>query len=197
MTDEVGDPPCWAGLTCSECGTVLDDHGHTCVAQPEPITRTIVAFHQDDAGEWVADLSCLHRQHVRHQPPFQMRPWVTTDQGRASHVGTEIGCALCARGELPDGLTVVRTAGPFDAATVPRGLLSDHVVADGRWALLRVLEGSVGFRLDTEPITEKMLGAGEAQAIPPGVTHALTIGGPVRLLIDFLTASAEARSRQA
>lgn len=30
------------------------------------VRRRIVGFHQDEGGDWVAELSCMHRQHVRH-----------------------------------------------------------------------------------------------------------------------------------
>ena len=63
--------------------------------------RYIAGFHQDDAGDWVAELSCGHNQHVRHKPPFQDRPWVVTEPGRASRLGTEIECPLCDRGQPP------------------------------------------------------------------------------------------------
>jgi tellurite methyltransferase len=65
------------------------------------VRRTIAGFHQDDEGDWVAELSCLHNQHVRHRPPFQDRPWVMTEAGRASHIGTGIDCPLCDRSEPP------------------------------------------------------------------------------------------------
>ena len=38
--------------------------------------RQIVAFRQDDVGDWVAVLACGHGQHVRHTPPLFERPWV-------------------------------------------------------------------------------------------------------------------------
>jgi hypothetical protein len=57
--------------------------------------RKIVAFHQDEAGNWVAELECGHSQHVRHQPPFQVRSWVITPAGRQSRLGVELDCALC------------------------------------------------------------------------------------------------------
>ena len=62
--------------------------------------RTISGFHEDDTGAWVAELSCGHSQHVRHRPPFQDRPWVTTESGRAGRIGTEIDCPLC---DQPEG----------------------------------------------------------------------------------------------
>ena len=63
---------------------------------PERPSRKIVGFHQDDVGDWVAELECGHTQHVRHNPPWQSRPWVTTLEGRASRIGTELPCAKCA-----------------------------------------------------------------------------------------------------
>jgi hypothetical protein len=67
------------------------------VSEPEPIPRRIVAFHVDEENQWVADLSCGHTRHVRHDPPWQNRPWVTTPEGRARFLGTELGCVKCAR----------------------------------------------------------------------------------------------------
>jgi hypothetical protein len=58
--------------------------------------RRIVAFHQDDEGHWVADLECGHTQHVRHDPPWQVRPWVLTAEGRTAHLGVELDCRPCA-----------------------------------------------------------------------------------------------------
>ena len=65
------------------------------------MNRAIRAFHQDEVGDWVATLSCGHRQHVRHRPPFQLRPWVLDEAGRASRLGMAIDCRLCAQGEPP------------------------------------------------------------------------------------------------
>lgn len=147
--------------------------------------RTIVGFHQDEDGDWVAELSCLHNQHVRHQPPFQERPWVVDEAGRASRLGVELDCPLCDRAELPDGLRLARTAGPFDAETLPAGLRRDHRVADATWGCLRVEDGSVRFSMATKPPVDVLLEAGDRQPIPPGVPHALTLDGPVRLAVEF------------
>ena len=151
--------------------------------------RRIVGFHQDDVGDWVAELSCLHNQHVRHRPPFQDRPWVTTADGRDDKLGSDIDCPLCDRTELPAGLHTARTAGPFDADTVPAGLRAAHRVAEGTWGLLRVLDGTVGITLDTQPATVRRLAAGDEQAIPPLVPHHLEVDAPVALVVDFLVRS--------
>ena len=62
-----------------------------CRAMKQPIT----AFHQDEEQHWVADLACGHTQHVRHDPPWQSRPWVVTPEGRASKLGRTVDCKKC------------------------------------------------------------------------------------------------------
>lgn len=57
--------------------------------------RRIVGFHQDDRGHWVADLECGHTQHVRHDPPWTVREWVTTPEGRNAFIGRELVCVKC------------------------------------------------------------------------------------------------------
>jgi hypothetical protein len=57
--------------------------------------RRMVGFHLDAHGDWVAELECGHAQHVRHRPPWTERPWVLTEEGRASKLGQELDCKLC------------------------------------------------------------------------------------------------------
>ncbi len=57
--------------------------------------RRITRFRQDDEGHWIADLECGHSQHVRHNPPWFVRPWVTTGQGRREALGSMLECRLC------------------------------------------------------------------------------------------------------
>ncbi len=58
--------------------------------------RSIIDFHQDEFGDWVADLECGHGQHTRHNPPWTDRPWVHTEEGRKLRVGTKLTCKRCA-----------------------------------------------------------------------------------------------------
>ncbi|MGI8772770.1 MAG: DUF3565 domain-containing protein [Acidobacteriaceae bacterium] len=58
-------------------------------------SRKITGFHLDEIGDWVAELSCGHGQHVRHRPPWEVRPWVTTEEGRRAHLGVVLFCAKC------------------------------------------------------------------------------------------------------
>jgi hypothetical protein len=57
--------------------------------------QPITGFRQDEEGHWVAVLACGHGQHVRHDPPWQVREWVTTAEGRATFLGTELNCRRC------------------------------------------------------------------------------------------------------
>jgi hypothetical protein len=59
------------------------------------VKRRISGFHQDDEGNWVAELECGHTQHLRHDPPWQDRAWVNDAAARAARVGTELECATC------------------------------------------------------------------------------------------------------
>ena len=61
------------------------------------LPRRVTGFRQDDERHWVAELECGHAQHVRHDPPWQLRPWVLTPQGRASFLGTTLECAACGK----------------------------------------------------------------------------------------------------
>lgn len=64
--------------------------------------RTITGYHRDEEQHWVAELDCGHNQHVRHNPPWFVRPWVTTEEGRKGMLGTELDCKKCDRGERAD-----------------------------------------------------------------------------------------------
>jgi hypothetical protein len=83
--------------------------------RPDPrfapgVPRAIVGFRVDDEGHWAAVLACGHSQHVRHDPPWQVRPWVLTESGRRTQLGVELACVRCR-----DGEPVV----PLDDATQP------------------------------------------------------------------------------
>ena len=66
--------------------------------------QAMVAFHKDEQGDWVAQLTCGHFQHVRHKPPFINRPWVTSKSGREAMLGYELNCKKCDLGAPKDTL---------------------------------------------------------------------------------------------
>jgi hypothetical protein len=43
-----------------------------------------------------------HFQHVRHDPPLVERPWVLTEDGRASRLGATLDCKKCDEGAPAD-----------------------------------------------------------------------------------------------
>lgn len=59
------------------------------------MNRKITGFHQDEQGDWVAELECSHRQHIRHNPPWTNHPWVVTEEGRRQWIGAELQCKEC------------------------------------------------------------------------------------------------------
>lgn len=64
----------------------------------------ITGYHKDEEGHWVAELACGHFQHVRHDPPWTSRPWVTHEAGRRSMLGHRLECRKCNAGAPRDRL---------------------------------------------------------------------------------------------
>ncbi|MFG6459277.1 DUF3565 domain-containing protein [Roseateles sp. BYS96W] len=64
--------------------------------------QPITGFHVDDEGHWVAQLACGHNQHVRHDPPWQNRPWTQSAQGRNGVLGQPLNCVKCDQGAPRD-----------------------------------------------------------------------------------------------
>ena len=149
------------------------------------VERAITGYHQDVEGDWVAEISCGHDQHVRHLPPFQLRGWVLEEKGRAEKVGTAIDCPLCDRAELPEGLRLVRSSAEWSEHTMPSGLRRAHRLARGTWARVAVHEGRLRFVAATGPALRVELVPGSTQAIPPDVEHEVQPLGQVRFTIDF------------
>lgn len=57
--------------------------------------QAIVGFQKDEEGDWVAELACGHARHVRHNPPWMNRPWVTSEEGRQGFIGKRVRCKTC------------------------------------------------------------------------------------------------------
>ena len=60
------------------------------------VQRRITGFHMDVERQWVAELECGHTQHVRHDPPWQVREWVLSEEGRRAFLGAALECVSCA-----------------------------------------------------------------------------------------------------
>jgi len=68
------------------------------------MNRAIIAYHQDEFNDWVAELQCGHHQHVRHNPPWVSRPWVISEAGRRSKIGMVLACKKCDEGAPRDNI---------------------------------------------------------------------------------------------
>jgi tellurite methyltransferase len=143
---------------------------------------TITGFHADDAGDWVAELACGHAQHVRHKPPWQVRPWVTTGEGRAGKIGASIECPLCDAIALPRGACEYKRTATFTEQTLPDKLREEHRTKAGTWGRIVVSEGRAEFRsrghrfvLDTDKVG----------IVEPEIVHSVTPLGSVRLHVEF------------
>jgi hypothetical protein len=98
------------------------------------VKKKIEGFHLDGEGHWVADLSCGHKQHMRHQPPWMDRPWVLTPEGRQTLLGVELDCQRCD--EIQATVAEATRAACLQAMTraYEEGGLSG-LCAEGRWEL--------------------------------------------------------------
>lgn len=143
-------------------------------------------FHQDDLGDWVAELDCGHTQHVRHRPPFTLRPWVVTAEGRQGRLGQTLDCPLCDRSELPAGYAPYHRSAPLRTGSIPDALLRQHDTKPGVWARLEVSSGSLDFieRLE-QGERHTLVPAGAHAVIRPGVAHRVAPNGDVEFTIQF------------
>ena len=84
-----------------------------------------------------------------------------------------------------------RQIGPFDADSLPRGLLAEHRLKPGSWGRVTMLSGAIGCVWDDDaacdPIT---LSAGDVMLVPPQRPHHLELCGPFVLQIEFLRETA-------
>ncbi len=147
--------------------------------------RKIVGFHRDPKNDWVADLACGHGQHVRHNPPFESRPWVVTEEGRASKRGLPLDCVRCDALELPAAFRPYKRTAVFQAESIPAGLTSSHSTKPGVWAKIRILAGELRYVV-MEPINQTLLlDSKHAGIIAPEVAHYVRPEGAVQFYVEF------------
>lgn len=149
--------------------------------------RPIVGFARDEHGDWTAQLSCGHAQHVRHQPPFVNRAWVLSEEGRAGRLGEVLDCVRCDRRELPEAFAPYRRTPVFAEDTVPAGLKSSHTTAPGIWARIVVVSGELRYRVETLGI-DAVLSPGHDGIVVPEAPHEVEPVGAVRFYVEFYRA---------
>lgn len=148
--------------------------------------RSMTGFRRDDQGAWIAELSCLHSQHIRHEPPFWEAAWIEDDEERTKRVGQPLDCPLCDRAELPEGLEPKRTTATWEATTMPAALRRAHRVAARTWGLLEVGAGAVRFQADTDPPLDVVVTPDRPQPIPPELDHQVEPLADARFHVTFL-----------
>ncbi len=149
--------------------------------------RPIVAFETDADADWVARLSCGHPQHVRHNPPFVIREWVTTAQGRDAKLGTSLDCLRCDQFELPESFAAYKRTPEFDETTAPGGLRRDHSTKAGVWAKIVVIDGRLRYCVDALN-TDVELSQDRIGIVVPEVLHHVEPVGAVRFYVEFYRA---------
>jgi tellurite resistance-related uncharacterized protein len=155
---------------------------------PEPRVP-IVSFSPDGdepTGSWIATLACGHNQHLRHKPPFQNAPWVTTEEGRARQLGTRLPCALCRMPRLPRTLACYKETPVFDRESVPAGLLASHTLRAGTWGQIVVLEGKVDYVIEDASGLAFVLRPGVDGAVAPERPHHVALQAGARFKVRFL-----------
>ena len=149
------------------------------------MNRRIVAFHEDPESQWIAELSCGHRRHTRHNPPLSDRPWVLTPEGREARIGLDLDCMACDRREIPGGYEPYRRTPVFDQRTVPKALLEQHTTKPGIWARIHVTHGSLDYFLDAPFLARERLTPDSPGTVLPEVEHHLAPSGPVSFYVEF------------
>jgi tellurite methyltransferase len=146
----------------------------------------VTGFHQDDDGHWVAELACGHTQHVRHRPPWETRAWVTSEEGRAGHLGLDLACPFCRMPQRPAGLQEFQRTPEFTPETTPAGLRKSHRVALGVWAEIVVAEGRVVYVIEDEAGLVFVLRPGVTGMVAPQRPHHVEPESGSRFFVRFL-----------
>jgi tellurite methyltransferase len=145
----------------------------------------MLGFHRDAEEQWVVELSCGHQQHMRHAPPFTLRPWVLSDEGRAARLGQLLECPLCDRRELPRGYAAYKRTPVFTQANIPEGLRRNHETKRGVWGLIHVVSGELEYVLEDAVGTRQVVRAGEPAVVLPELAHRVAPLGDVEFFVEF------------
>ena len=149
--------------------------------------RPIVGFHLDAAGEWTAQLSCGHPQHVRHDPPLVSRPWVLSVEGRSERLGRWLDCVRCEKMELPNHYVPYRQTRQYTGGSMPPALRAEHAIGAGAWARIVVTEGTVRYQVPKLGIDAR-LSPGHGGVVVPEVAHSLEPSGAAAFFLIFFRA---------
>jgi len=77
-----------------------------------------------------------------------------------------------------------RSTPEFDENTLPTSLRSEHRTKLGVWAVIRVLEGQLRYRV-LDPISETIIDPDHPGFVLPGQPHSVEPLGAIRMRVDF------------
>lgn len=151
-------------------------------APPSPI----VDYRRDEEGAWVAVLGCGHPRHLRHEPPRWVCPWVLTEEGRSSHLGTKLGCLACRMPRLPPDVHEYKRTAEFDETTLPAGLRRTHSLKAGTYGEIVVTAGRVRYVLEDDGDFTVVLRPGLPGTVAPERPHHVELEPGARMFVRFL-----------
>ena len=148
--------------------------------------KVITGFHLNRFQEWVADLECGHGVTMKHNPPYQVCPWIGTGKGRQEHIGDLQECVSCDIPVLPDELTLVETSPVYQRETIPDEMTSDYLLDEGKWAKVIVKKGLLQFLVHVDPTVAFILDDQLSGVVQPGVKHDIKPAmGDVEFYLEF------------
>ena len=86
---------------------------------------------------------------------------------------------------LPNDVALYRRTQEFTESNIPTGLLRAHTTKVGVWGRIRVLEGSLRYRILEPEVEEMLLEPGVDGIIEPRVQHQVEARGPTRFFVEF------------
>lgn len=87
--------------------------------------------------------------------------------------------------KLPNNLTYQKSTPEFSHENVPHGILGEHRTAEGVWGKIKVIEGSLIYRILEPAVEEYELDAGREGIVAPQDAHQVEIKGPVKFHVEF------------
>ena len=87
---------------------------------------------------------------------------------------------------LPDGLGEYQRTAEFSGSSVAGGLLRSHTTKAGVWGRIRVLEGTLRYRILGDAPEELLLTVERPGVVEPEVPHEVEPVGRVRFRVEFL-----------
>lgn len=86
---------------------------------------------------------------------------------------------------FPEGVQPYKRTDVFTEDTVPAKLQNRHNTKAGTWAKIVVLEGSLRYRILSDPPEEHTLSPEHPGVVEPTTPHEVAPLGPVRFFVEF------------